>query len=721
MDFFEAQAQARRRTRRLVWLFALAVLGTVLACYAAAFFIAAIARDDGYGHARPARSRSSLHAPARNGTGADAGLARVGAYWDPLLFVGVAGTVLTIVGGASLVKWGQLRAGGSAVAEMVGGRRVSPTTSDPQERRLLNVVEEMAIAAGLPVPAVYVLPEEPAINAFAAGLTPRDAVVAVTEGTLEKLTRDELQGVVAHEFSHILNGDMRLNVRLLAILFGILVLGLIGRGILRGMLETRLRLGSNRKGGGAVIVIALMGAALFVIGMVGYFFGRLIQSAVSRQREYLADAAAVQFTRHPLGLAGALRKIGGAARGAELHSHRAAEIGHFFFAQGVHSWFDALFATHPPLAARIRAIDPSWDGQYAAPTVLDDILDRQFGRTGASAAPPPPRAAPAPATAQDAPPPLSALPAGGFLAHPPTRPPDVPPAGAAAPTAAAAPGESLPFAPAAVIATAGTLDQEHYDRAQRLLARVPAAVLEAARDPHHAPAVIFTLLLAAEPARRQEQMRQLRQREEAATVETMAALEPAIAALPVGLRLILVQLAAPALQALSPTAAQSVRRIVPALIQADARVTPFELALERLIARALEPAAAAAARKVEFRHGADVTAELAVVLATLAQAGDKADADAQSAYAKGAAHFAATLHLTLPPLASGARLAAQADLTAFGQALDRLARAGLPIKKRLLEAAAHVVECDGRVERAEAETYRALAAVLDCPMPVWPE
>jgi Zn-dependent protease with chaperone function len=260
-----------------------------------------------------------------------------------------------VVGLASLYKWSQYSSGGSAVAEGVGARRIDPRTADLSERRLLNVVEEMAIAAGIPVPAVFLLEDEPGINAFAAGLTTSDAAVCVTSGTMQKLTRDELQGVIAHEFSHILNGDMRLNLRIAAIVFGILVLGLAGRGILWSLRGARAPRGKNS--GGAVVAILVIGVALLVIGYVGYFFGRMIQAAVSRQREFLADASSVQFTRNPGAITGALKKIGGYALGSSLQTEHAAAIGHFFFAQGFTSAFGALWATH--LAGRPHPRDRS--------------------------------------------------------------------------------------------------------------------------------------------------------------------------------------------------------------------------------------------------------------------------------------------------------------------------------------------------------------------------
>ncbi len=334
MDFFAAQDDARRRTRRLIWLFVAAVAAMVLSIYLALMAIFA---------------------------GGDYG------WWNGQVFAWVAGSVVAVVGLASLGKIAGLRAGGGAVAESVGGRRLDPRTADPQERRLLNIVEEMAIASGLPVPAVYLLPEENTINAFAAGFTPDDAALGFTAGALRDLNRDELQGVVAHEFSHVLNGDMRLNIHLIGVLFGILVLSILGQGLLRASFagETGPRRRDGKEGASIALMFAAVGLVLMLAGSIGVFFGRLIQSAVSRQREFLADAAAVQFTRNPDGLAGALRKIGGA--GSRVRHPHSQDVAHLFFANGLRLSLGGWFATHPPLEERIRLLNPSWDGSFQKP------------------------------------------------------------------------------------------------------------------------------------------------------------------------------------------------------------------------------------------------------------------------------------------------------------------------------------------------------------------
>ena len=320
MNFFERQAAARRNTSRLVLLFALAVLGIVAMVDLAAFV-----------------------AFGASGGGGSGGLL----VFCTLLTIGVIGL-------GSLYRVASLRGGGESVALQMGGTPIGADTTDFNLRRLRNVVEEIAIASGVPVPKIFVLEHEAGINAFAAGYSPSDAVIAVTRGALDRLNRDELQGVVAHEFSHVLNGDMRLNIRLMGVLFGILMLGLIGRKILQ-----HGRFGGRSKGAGAVLVAALIA---MIVGYVGLFFGRMIKASVSRQREKLADASAVQFTRQTSGLAGALKKIGGLDEGSLLNERNdAEEVSHMLFGDGV--GFHGLFATHPPLIERIQELEPSFRPQ----------------------------------------------------------------------------------------------------------------------------------------------------------------------------------------------------------------------------------------------------------------------------------------------------------------------------------------------------------------------
>ncbi|MCL4797761.1 MAG: M48 family metallopeptidase [Bryobacteraceae bacterium] len=327
MDFFEHQDKARKNTKLLVVYFVLA-----LVCIIASVYIASLTIFYG--------AEQQAGEPARDLV-----------LWDPGLFLKVVLGTLGVVVLGSLYKTAVLRKGGSAVAESLGGRLVDSNTTNPDERKLWNVIEEMAIASGVPVPKIFVLDNEAGINAFAAGHSPSDAAIGVTRGCMTLLNRDELQGVIAHEFSHILNGDMRLNLRVMGVIFGILCLAVIGRILLY-----------SRGRGRDKNPMMLLGLALIVIGAIGVFFGRLIQAALSRQREFLADASSVQFTRNPAGLSGALQKIGGA--GSQLESPHTAEASHMFFGNGLSKPFLGMLATHPPLDERIRAIDPGWDGRF---------------------------------------------------------------------------------------------------------------------------------------------------------------------------------------------------------------------------------------------------------------------------------------------------------------------------------------------------------------------
>ncbi len=349
-NFFDQQDAARRRTGLLIFYFGLAVVAIITSVYLAvtALFFATGQQQHG------------------------------GALFDPARLAAVATIVGLVVVLGSLYKIIALQEGGAAVARLLGGRLIDPGSSVPGERKLLNVVEEMALASGTPVPPVYVLDNEAGINAFAAGFTPRDAVVSVSRGCMDHLTRDELQGVVAHEFSHLLNGDMRLNLRVMGLLHGILLIALIGEIVIRlaGNSSSSSRSESDRDSkGSSGLAFFLLGLALLVIGWAGVFFGRLIKCAISRQREFLADASAVQFTRNPDGIAGALKKIGGLAQGSRIESPHAEEACHLFFSMGVPA-LSSLLATHPPLVERIRRIDPSFDGQFV-PIEAGDVPEEE--------------------------------------------------------------------------------------------------------------------------------------------------------------------------------------------------------------------------------------------------------------------------------------------------------------------------------------------------------
>jgi Zn-dependent protease with chaperone function len=656
MDFFEAQARAKKRTGRLVVLFAIAVASTIAAGYFMAVF--GVVRGLHYQADRSRAHRSETYYSQPDSTR--------DSLWQPQVFLVVTVGTLLVVGLASFIKWREFSDGGSAVAESVGGRAIDPHTTNLGERKLLNVVEEMSIAAGIPTPDVYVLDAEAGINAFAAGLTTSDAVVTVTRGALDKLTRDELQGVIGHEFSHILNGDMRLNLKLSALIFGILVIGLAGRGVLWAMSRGRIR-NDSKGGGGAILLIGAVGLIMLIVGFVGYFFGKLIQSAVSRQREFLADASSVQFTRNPGGITGALKKIGGYALGSSLESNKSATIGHFFFAQAFESNFGGLWATHPPLPERIQAIDPQFDGQMFTPPETVDVVHESFRQAGFA------------------------------------------PGAVTSPIPKSSP-QAVPT-PANLIATIGTLTPANLAHAENLLAAVPPRLRDAARSSTEAPVLVYGLLLDGDDAMRERQRVIVATKAGPDARRVLSELEPALRSLGPEHRLPLLQLMLPALRNLPPTALSPVLGTLDDLVHADGQVSAFEFALQKILTRTLALGAKPAAAAQQIYSFNAVAAEINVVLSAVAHTANNNEVSATDAFDAGGEQLK-LLEGKLALLAPAA-----CDFIRLDAALDKLAAASGPIKLRVLTACAHIVGADGAILIAEAELLRAIAAALDCPMP----
>jgi Zn-dependent protease with chaperone function len=547
MDFFAAQDRARRKTVQLVLLFAIAIAGLIVATNVLVALVVAFSSTVGVAQ------------------GVGPTIQQQPAQTWAVISLGV----LICVAGASLYKYLALRSGGRAIAEMLGGRPIDPSTQALDERRLLNVIEEMSIASGIRVPAVYRVDED-GINAFAAGFGTDDAVVCVTKGTLEHLNREELQGVIGHEFSHVLNGDSRLNLRLIALLNGILFIGLVGRMLLRANTS-----GSRRSAGGAAVVA--LGVGLVAIGAAGTFCGNLIKAAVSRQREFLADAASVQFTRNPHGIANALKKIGGSTHGSALSNVRANEASHMFFGQAVTAFFSTLMATHPPLPARIRAIEPSWDGQYV---------------TGAPA----------------------------IESH-------VAPDGTAALT-----DGTPPDSPSSVVAAIGNPSTASVVHAQRMIAGLPPQCVAAAREPWAASALIYAMLLP----RSNEGRGRLYEMLDVHALAHLNDVEPTVVGLDDTQRLTLVALACPALMTMSREQYERFVADVIALIRADRRIDLFEWVLHRTLLKALKPHfEGARAPTVRYESLAAVRPQVAETLSALARAGGHAIAAQRAAFDAG--------------------------------------------------------------------------------------
>jgi Zn-dependent protease with chaperone function len=646
MDFFAAQDSARTRSRTLVALFVLAVAAIIAAVY------------------------TLVHALVTPGYGQPV---------DPMTLLAVSGGIILLVTIGSAMRTSQLRRGGAAVAEMLGGRRVLPGSGDELERRLINVVEEMAIASGTPVPAIFVLDNEPGINAFAAGYTLDDAAVAVTRGALETLSRDELQGVVAHEFSHILNGDMRLNIRLIGLLFGILLLAVVGRGLLRGGAMSG-RGGRRGRGGGGGAQVAAIGFGLIAVGYIGVFFGRLIQAAVSRQREYLADSAAVQFTRDPTGIAGALRKIGAAATGSRIHDHHAAEASHLFFANGISRPFATLMATHPPLPDRIRRLEAGGPGSAGEGSAPAAAASRVPGAAGAAS--------------------FAGAAAGVGSGAASRRPP------AAVSSADTGPGA----AGATLMADIGAPRAEHVAYAHRLLASLPAEVLAAAHDAEGAQALLFALLRSGDAAALRIQEHAVHSLGGNEAVQRATQLATLIEPLGAAVRLPLLDILLPALRTLPAEARRQLRSTAEALVKADGRVDMFELAVLHVLGRQLAEGRNAAAAADAVHSLQSVRAELELVLSAVVWSGAHEEAAAQAAFAEAAGTLPQVRGLTIRPRGD-------IEVGTIDRALARL-RSGIPaIRRRVLDACAHAVAHDGQVRIQEAELLRAVSEALDCPMP----
>lgn len=620
MDFFREQDIARRNTRLLTGLFCLAVLALiVITNLLLAGFL--IFESDG--------------GPNAYGSVID---------WESFFTIGAV--VALIVGAVVLVNWLNFARGGKQVAATLGGRLVQPGSGDALEQRAANIVQEMALAANMPAPTLFVLDEETGINAFAAGTTPANAVVAVTRGALSTLNRDQLQGVIGHEFSHILNGDMRLSIRLAAMLRGITFIGDVGSLLLRSASHRgRYRSSSKDDNRGALLAIGL---GLYLIGLLGGLMAGLIKSAISKQKEYLADASAVQFTRNPEGIGDALKIIGGHSSGTFVETARAEEMSHLFFGQVKHRLWSG-FATHPPIEKRIERIDPQWDGQFlaASTTLIDDAPEKSSVDPSRQAA-------------------LGAI--------------------AVAATAIATSASESSAPPG----------KSHIDDASPLL--------EEAQNPLGAMALV--LALAWDRQHEETQERAL----VAANIDGLADTvwrwrEPLRARSPAQ-RLHVLELCLPTLRGLSEAQYGVFRELLMNCISADGKTGLGEWCLFQMVRHYLDPQFMKTP-PVRPRHKSlkAVTEDLSVALGTLAQLTEE---DTERAFSRGATLL--QLPLTLPD-------ATTLTISRFGEAIDALAECYPLLKVSLLKAMVAVAADDGKISDIEMTLVRAMAAVIDCPVP----
>ena len=642
MNFFAAQDRARQASRRLVAAYVVATLLIVAGVTAIVTFALYSFTDAGYG------SYSATDFLSNN--------------WAIPALAALLTTLFIV--GASMFKTAVLSAGGGKVAREVGGTLVPADVQDPLRRRLRNVVEEMAIASGVPVPEIYVLEEESGINAFAAGYTPSDAAVAVTRGALELLERDELQGVIAHEFSHILNGDMKLNIRLMGVLFGIMALGLIGRLIVRGGYHASI-VTSRRDRGAPVILI--IGLGLAILGGIGMFFARIIKAGVSRQREYLADASAVQFTRQSGGIANALKKIGGYSEGSLIKEADPEEVSHMLFGSG--SKLIGLFATHPPLVDRIQALDPNF--KEADFPRIDPRRHRPTFREDNEAT-------------------------AGFAG-------DV--------TTALANGGPQVLAES-IAETVGQPENEHVEYAQHLRQSIPVSLYDAAHSSELAFLLAIALILDRSGREVDRQLALVREQMGVERAKILRRYYDELASTGAEYRLPLLEVAFPALKLRPSQELSYLVTLATRLIEVDGEIDLYEYCFYRILmsnlGKAVDPTGhrrATRARRPEL-HSSVID-----LLRVLADYGHDDQAQRIAAFGSG-----------IKSLGQWARAHDyESDrsytVAVLNRSLDVLLGLNSKGKESLLRAISATAGYDGKLTVTEAELIRAVCATLDYPLP----
>jgi len=630
VNFFDAQDRARRATR---WLVVVYVICTIL-IVAAVTLIAAVTLF---------------------GLGMDGRPMNL----EVLGVIAVASTLLIL--GSSLYKTSTLSSGGGRVALDMGGTLVPPDVRDPLRKRLRNVVEEMAIASGVPVPEIYVLEHERGINAFAAGYAPGDAAVAVTRGTLELLDRNELQGVIAHEFSHILNGDMRLNIRMMGVLFGIMVVGLIGRLILRSSRHTGLSF--SRKNKNAAGIVAL-GLGLALLGWIGMFFARILKAAVSRRREYLADASAVQFTRQTEGISNALKKIGGFSSHSYISAEDPEEISHMLFAKGASS-LTSLLATHPPLTKRIQALDPNFrESDYpvidASSRSTVNESEEVAGFAGSSHAP-----------VSD----YSGGPATSNIADAIGRP-----------------------------------EPQHVAFAQQLRSSIPEALYDAAHAPDES--FLLTLALALNPDQVERQLHAIEEQLGAARAKVVRTYFDAVQEIGARYRLPLLEIAFPMLRNRPESQMEFMLQLVRKLIELDGQIDLGEFCFYRILAshlgQAADPTARKDGNKVPRKKARNAAIDL---IRIVADQGNEDNNAGEHAYQAGISSFGKWA------AEREEKIDDEQTVAVLDQSLDALRQMNSAGRKSMLQAVSNTISHDGKLTLREAELLRTICASLDCPLP----
>jgi len=638
MDFFEAQDRAKQATWKLLGLYFAAVVLIILSVYIVTLLVLGYASGG------------------------------VDQPWQPVLFFVVTTFTLILIVSGTLFRIAQLRKGGSAVAEMLGGRKLDSSTDDLNEQKLVNVVEEMSIASGLPLPDIYLLDKEENINAFAAGFGTDDAAVGVTRGAIEQLSRDELQGVIAHEFSHIFNGDMRLNIRLIGILNGILLIHIMGMLLVRSTfwMGSGRRSSKDNGGGNAKLALILLGIALIVIGYIGMLFGRMIQAAVSRQREYLADAAAVQYTRNPDGIAGALEKIGRVKKGAEIKDGHSMEFSHMFFANSFHTALDKLFATHPPIDKRIQAIQPGRESSRIKPREEYAEMNMEMDSGGGSGT-------------------VSGSPAGPLA-------------------------DTLPLQEI-LLGAIGTMNERSVQHASDILNDIPRPLKDAAHEPFQSKALVFALLLKSNNS----SINKVPDWCDAIFADDMSEQVTVLLKLLEDSKrdwsLPLAEISIPALKTMSESQYGLFRQNLRNIIDHDHEVTLFEFSLEKLIEHRLDHHFKnEKSTTVKHHHMKPLGRELSVILSALAHASETDKSKA----------FKAGLDVLQKAAPENTEFLNEDEFSFddINVALQEFSKSANPVKRYLMKSMVHCVMSDDTLALEELELLRAVAEVIGTPIPL---
>ncbi len=642
MDFFEHQEAARKKTKLLIFYFVLAVILIVTALNLIAYFALS-----GFNASQGGNEALSL------------------AQWpqQPGFFF-TSGAALGLIGLGSLFRWFQLRGGGKSLAKMVGAREVLPDSNDRLERRLINVVEEMSIASGMPVPTLYVMDEEEAINAFVAGQESSDTIMVVTRGALEQLSRQELQGVVAHEFSHIFNGDMKINVRLISVLAGILILGQAGYYVMRSLRYSGSR-SSNKDSGNLIAVVMVVGISMYIIGSIGLFFGRMIKAAVSRQREFLADASAVQYARDNQGLAGAFIKI--AQQSSLLESRYAEETSHMCIAEPIKLNFSSL-ATHPPIDKRLDAIMPDWQ----------DFQRQQLNKAKRKAE----RSADEQARKE------KAKQKKGFEAFG---------------------GEAVLAGMGGLIETVGSPTTLHLHAANALLLAMPEVLRTAAHNHHassHAMHLVFALLVSDDGQVEESALNLIAKQYGESSKEEVLKLASHMTSNKRYLRLAILDMAIPSIRRLSKTERKHFLALLKELIHMDKQVSQFEYILYSLVRKSLT--APNASSKSYIKRFSKAQTEIQLILSAVVHASQNNEAEKQQLFNTLIVGFSDKTMELLPN---------NFEAESFHKALLVLNKLTPLLKKALLNAFEEAIQADGIAQVEEIELFRAICEFLDCPLP----